>query len=78
MQLPTDIPWLSHTFPFYTAVNETAAGIRSSVLASLPDHAKARELVNLYYKHAAWMYVMSPIPHPLPRRCSTGRFWLIQ
>ncbi|KAI0716023.1 hypothetical protein C8T65DRAFT_642581 [Cerioporus squamosus] len=60
IQLPTDIPWLSHTFPFSTAINETAAGIRSSVLASLPDHAKARELVNLYYKHAAWMY--TPIP----------------
>ncbi|KAI0793976.1 hypothetical protein C8Q74DRAFT_1194559 [Fomes fomentarius] len=56
MQLPTDIPWLSHTFPFYTAVSETAEGIRNSVLNSLPDHAKARELVEIYYKHAAWMY----------------------
>ncbi|KAI0741469.1 hypothetical protein C8Q80DRAFT_1109932 [Daedaleopsis nitida] len=60
LQLPTDIPWLSHTFPFYTAVNEAAAGIRNSVLSSLPDHAKARQLVDIYYKHAAWMY--TPIP----------------
>ncbi len=34
------------------------------MLASLPDHAKARQLVNLYYKHAAWMYVMSQNPTP--------------
>lgn len=59
MQLPTDIPWLSHTFPFYTALNESATQIRSAVLASLPDHAKARELVTIYYKHAAFMYVMT-------------------
>ncbi|KAH9935867.1 uncharacterized protein BXZ73DRAFT_45273 [Epithele typhae] len=56
MQLPTEIPWLSHSFPFYAAVSETAPGIRTSVLGALPDHARARELVNLYYKHAAWMY----------------------
>ncbi|KAI0331503.1 hypothetical protein GY45DRAFT_1345320 [Cubamyces sp. BRFM 1775] len=60
MQLPTDIPWLSHTFPFYTAVNETAGGIRNAVLAALPDHAKARRLATVYFKHAAWMY--TPIP----------------
>ncbi|KAI1796561.1 fungal-specific transcription factor domain-containing protein [Ganoderma leucocontextum] len=60
MQLPAEIPWLSHTFPFYTAVSETAAGIRETVLASLPDQAKARELVTIYYRHAAWMY--TPIP----------------
>lgn len=60
MQLPTDIPWLSHTFPFYTAVNETAGGIRDAVLAALPDHAKARRLATVYFKHAAWMYVRVP------------------
>ena len=51
-------------------MNEAAASIRSSVLSSLPDHAKARQLVDIYYKHAAWMYVMSPeaplIPSSLP------------
>ena len=70
MQLPTEIPWLSHTFPFYSAVSETAAGVRETVLASLPDHAKARELVTIYYKHAAWMYVMSPGSRPRPPRAS--------
>ena len=70
MQLPTEIPWLSHTFPFYNAVSETAAGVRETVLASLPDHAKARELVTIYYKHAAWMYVMSPGSRPRPPRTS--------
>ena len=57
MQLPTEIPWLSHSFPLYAAVSETAAGIRSAVLAALPDPTRARELVEIYYKHAAWMYV---------------------
>lgn len=57
MKLPTDIPWLSHTFPFYTAVHETADGIRNLVLNALPDHDKARRLVTIYFKHAAWMYV---------------------
>nr|VWO94620.1 N/A [Ganoderma boninense] len=60
MQLPTEIPWLSHTFPFYTAPNEIVTGIRETVLASLPDQIKARELVTIYYRHAAWMY--TPIP----------------
>ncbi|EIW58718.1 uncharacterized protein TRAVEDRAFT_149071 [Trametes versicolor FP-101664 SS1] len=60
MKLPTDIPWLSHTFPFYTAVHETADGIRNLVLNALPDHDKARRLVTIYFKHAAWMY--TPIP----------------
>ncbi|TFK91717.1 hypothetical protein K466DRAFT_541117 [Polyporus arcularius HHB13444] len=73
IQLPTDIPWLSHTFPFSTAVTETAAGIRNSVLASLPDHAKARELVNLYYKHAAWMY--TPIPEAEFEECIFSRVY---
>ncbi|KAI0372783.1 hypothetical protein BV20DRAFT_1119753 [Pilatotrama ljubarskyi] len=60
MQLPTDIPWLSHTFPFYTAVSETAGGIRGAVLDALPDRTKARRLATIYFKHAAWMY--TPIP----------------
>ena len=60
MQLPTEIPWLSHSFPFYAAVSETAAGMRAAILAGLPDPARARELVELYYRHAAWMFVTPP------------------
>ena len=67
MQLPAEIPWLSHTFPFYTAISETATGIRETVLASLPDQAKARELVTIYYRHAAWMYVTSSGLFPIRR-----------
>ena len=68
MQLPAEIPWLSHTFPFYTAPNEIATGIRETVLASLPDQVKARELVTIYYRHAAWMYVTSPDLFPIRRK----------
>ncbi|KAI8996354.1 fungal-specific transcription factor domain-containing protein [Trametes punicea] len=60
IQLPADIPWLSHKFPFYTALDENAGGIRDAVLAALPDHAKARRLASIYFKHAAWMY--TPVP----------------
>ncbi|KAI0763750.1 hypothetical protein BD413DRAFT_483629 [Trametes elegans] len=60
IQLPADIPWLSQSFPFYTPVNGSAEGITNAVLSALPDHAKARRLASLYFKHAAWMY--TPIP----------------
>ncbi|KAI0349656.1 hypothetical protein OH77DRAFT_1499462 [Trametes cingulata] len=60
LPVPADIPWLSHTFPFYTAVSETAGGIRSLVLDALPERTKARRLATIYFKHAAWMY--TPIP----------------
>ncbi|CDO73241.1 hypothetical protein BN946_scf185008.g3 [Trametes cinnabarina] len=60
IQLPTDIPWLSHKFPLYTSVDEREDDIRNALFAALPDHARARSLSALYFKHAAWMY--TPIP----------------
>ncbi|OCH93710.1 hypothetical protein OBBRIDRAFT_790061 [Obba rivulosa] len=58
--LPTDIPWLSHTFPFASSVDETAAVVRGQIVQLLPDVEKARQLAEIYYKHAAWMY--TPLP----------------
>ncbi|OBZ66409.1 putative zinc transporter cis4 [Grifola frondosa] len=58
--LPTDIHWLSHTFPFSSSVHETGIGIRSSIMALLPEASKARRLAGIYYQHAAWMY--TPVP----------------
>ncbi|OSD03011.1 hypothetical protein PYCCODRAFT_1444750 [Trametes coccinea BRFM310] len=60
ISLPTDIPWLSQNFPFHVAMDESEDGIRTAVLAALPDHTKARRLASIYFKHAAWMY--TPIP----------------
>ncbi|KAI9064177.1 hypothetical protein FKP32DRAFT_1591599 [Trametes sanguinea] len=60
ISLPTDIPWLSQSFPFHVAMDESEDGIRNAVLAALPDHTKARRLASIYFKHAAWMY--TPIP----------------
>ncbi|KAI0641862.1 fungal-specific transcription factor domain-containing protein [Trametes meyenii] len=60
MHIPRDLPWISYTFPFSTTVNESPGDARARVLDALPDHAKARRLANIYFKHAAWMY--SPLP----------------
>lgn len=56
--LPTDIPWLSHTFPFSASIRETSAGLRESIMSYLPDAMRARRLADIYYKHAAWMCVL--------------------
>ncbi|KAI0091797.1 hypothetical protein BDY19DRAFT_885596 [Irpex rosettiformis] len=57
--LPSDIPWLGHGFPFTTA-SETRLQVRSFLLSQLPEPAKARHLVDIYYRHCGWMY--TPIP----------------
>lgn len=58
--LPSDVPWLYHTFPFSATNSQSIIDVRESLLASLPDATKARRLTRLYYRHAAWMY--TPIP----------------
>ncbi|EMD39039.1 hypothetical protein CERSUDRAFT_133798 [Gelatoporia subvermispora B] len=57
---PAELPWLNHTFPFASTVDETAVGVRQQIIQLLPDAAKARQLAEIYYKHAAWMY--TPLP----------------
>ncbi|KZT09905.1 uncharacterized protein LAESUDRAFT_722057 [Laetiporus sulphureus 93-53] len=58
--LPTDIPWLSHAFPFSTSVIESIPDIRNSLISLLPELSEVRRLAALYFKHGAWMY--TPIP----------------
>ncbi|KAI0788807.1 fungal-specific transcription factor domain-containing protein [Abortiporus biennis] len=58
--LPSDIPWLSHTFPFNSNPTETISEVRLSLTGFLPDINNARRLSELYYRHAAWMY--TPLP----------------
>ncbi|KAA1468740.1 hypothetical protein DENSPDRAFT_834151 [Dentipellis sp. KUC8613] len=52
--LPTDIPWLAHAFPFNTT--RSSDSIRGSLLGLLPNASKARQLADIYFQHAAWMY----------------------
>ena len=54
--LPTTLPWLSYAFP--NGENQSPESIRSSLVSCLPDVTEARRLVGLYFKHAAWMYVI--------------------
>lgn len=52
---PSDITWLSHTFPFAAPANVTAEHIRQTIMSKLPDMQEAKSLCDIYYRHAAWM-----------------------
>ena len=56
---PSDIPWLSHAFPFSAPVGVTAENVRQMVMSKLPPVEVARMLQDIYFRHAAWMYVSS-------------------
>ena len=56
--LPISLPWLSYTFPVGEVALESIPNVRSSVASCLPEVNEARRLVGLYFKHAAWMYVI--------------------
>ncbi|GBE86510.1 hypothetical protein SCP_0903890 [Sparassis crispa] len=60
ISLPTDIPWLSHTFPFSPSVNQSLEIVRASILDLLPEASEAHRLAEIYYRHAGWMY--TPVP----------------
>jgi len=54
---PSDIPWLSHAFPFSATVGDTAENVRQMVMSKLPPVEVARMLCGIYFRHAAWLYV---------------------
>lgn len=56
--MPTTLPWLSYTFPIGETVLESVPSVRSHLASCLPDAMEARRLGDLYFKHAAWMYVI--------------------
>lgn len=56
--IPTTLPWLSYTFPMGEFPAETLSDMRLHLASYLPDAIEARRLVDLYFKHAAWMYVI--------------------
>ncbi|CCM00380.1 uncharacterized protein FIBRA_02410 [Fibroporia radiculosa] len=59
--LHADEPWLSSTFLFSSGVAaDTTINIRQSLIGHLPGLTEARRLIELYFRHAAWMY--TPVP----------------
>ncbi|KAG6810865.1 hypothetical protein H0H92_010021 [Tricholoma furcatifolium] len=56
---PTDIPWLNYAFPFTPPAIKTAETLRVSIVEFLPrPAAAARKICDIYYRHAAWMFVI--------------------
>ncbi|KAI0047246.1 hypothetical protein FA95DRAFT_1559311 [Auriscalpium vulgare] len=53
---PTNVPWLSHAYPFATVDPRSVAEVKSHLYSFLPDSATAQSLADVYYRHAAWMY----------------------
>ena len=58
--MPTDLSWLSYGFPFVTPPTRTVENIRSAIMNKLPSKSAARIICDIYFRHAAWMYV--PLP----------------
>lgn len=57
MPVPTDLSWLSYGFPFATPPARTAENIRNTIMSKLPGKSTAKVICDIYYRHAAWMYI---------------------
>ncbi|PPQ65877.1 hypothetical protein CVT24_011208 [Panaeolus cyanescens] len=57
---PSDPAWYTFSFPFAEPIPQTALTLRDTIMTALPDPTSARRLADLYYQHAAWMYVHFP------------------
>ncbi|TCD68404.1 hypothetical protein EIP91_010805 [Steccherinum ochraceum] len=58
--LPTDLPWLHQAFPLSVTSPEAVTDLRASLVSYLPELQTTRRIAEIYYRHAAWMYV--PVP----------------
>jgi len=56
--LPPDL--LNHAFPFSASSPENILNLRVSLLDCLPNMQETRRIAEIYYRHAAWMYI--PVP----------------
>jgi hypothetical protein len=57
--LPDSIPWLGYSFPFSLDVNHGVSDmLRGELLSCLPEPTEAKELSDIYFQHAAWMFVI--------------------
>jgi hypothetical protein len=55
--MPTDLSWLSYNFPFATPPARSLETIRSAIMSKFPNKTTAKFICDIYYRHAAWMYV---------------------
>lgn len=51
------MPWLAYAFPFTSTVAKSAELLRGSIMSHLPRMSTAQRLCEIYYRHAAWMFV---------------------
>lgn len=49
---------MSYAFPFSPPINKTLEDVRQSIMNRLPGQSEAKELSDLYFRHAAWMHVL--------------------
>ena len=56
---------MSYAFPFSPPLNKTLEDVRQSIMNRLPRQPEAKELSDLYFRHAAWMHVLLIFTLPL-------------
>ena len=67
--MPTDLSWLSYGFPFATPPTRTVENVRNAILSKLPGKSAAKIICDIYFRHAAWMFVpLFSLPFVLPLR----------
>jgi hypothetical protein len=54
---PADHAWLAQAFPFSPPVGRVGKDMHKAIINRLPRMAGARNLADIYFKHAAWMCV---------------------
>jgi hypothetical protein len=54
--MPNSLPWRSHAFPFASNVAGNIEDVRAMLLNSLPDTNTIRRQLDIYWRHASWMY----------------------
>ncbi|KAF8271618.1 fungal-specific transcription factor domain-containing protein [Lactarius quietus] len=56
LPMPNSMPWRSHAFPFASNVAGNIEDVRAMLLNSLPDMNTIRRQLDIYWRHASWMY----------------------
>lgn len=56
LPMPNSLPWRSHAFPFASNVAGNIEDVRAMLLNSLPDANTIRRQLDIYWRHASWMY----------------------
>lgn len=56
LPMPNSLPWRSHAFPFASNIAGNIEDVRAMLLNSLPDVNTIRRQLDIYWRHASWMY----------------------